>query len=54
MDLLGHYFGLYLAAKSQNGLEIARFVRFRQRRCGFKKSHKKIKRFRKVTTFYIW
>ena len=35
MDLLGDYFGLYLAAKTQNVLEIARFVRLRQRRCGF-------------------
>ena len=45
MDLLGHYFGLYLTAKSQNVLEIARFVRFRQRRCGFKKISLKNKKF---------
>ena len=41
---LGHFFGLYLAGEGQNVLEIARFVRFRQRRWSFKKiSSKNIK-----------
>ena len=40
--LCGYFFGLYHAAEAQNHPEIARFVRFRQRRCGFKKIRSKI------------
>ena len=50
-DFLGHFFGLYLAGECQNVLEIARFVRFRQRRCGFKKIPWKNKKFSQSYSF---
>ena len=40
--LCGYFFGSYRAAEAQNHPVIARFVRFRQRRCGFKKIRSKI------------